>query len=962
MFEKEKKAFSIKIVGVSLIFIFGFFVSPLQADQNDRNMKVFTDASSNNFPPVNFLDKDKNLQGFGRELSDAVMNAVGAKVKHIHSPHWVEVLEWLESGQADFIHDTGYTKERDKFLDYTAPVLEMPEMIFVRRDQFDITGIKSLKDKKLACVNQHISHLYIQNFPEITCQIVDTPSEGLYKLISEEVDAFVYPEQVVLYLAQNLRLIDKIKTTGEPLRTLTWSMVVKEGNKELLTLLNRGIEKVKNSGEYQRIYDKWWGKQRFFGYTKREVGIITIASVIMAIGALSFLFLLLYAYKLRTHRKNLTTEIHNRTQAEVALQQTEERYRLAMAASKDGLWDWDIGSDAVYYSPSCSELLGDAELASSFDSLKERLHPDEKQKFSSIFESHLEGKTEHCYLEHRLRGANGEWRWVLTRGQVAERDTNNKALRMLGIIKDISERKQIEKILEQQRYFIDKAQEMALIGAWTLEIQDNKLFWSEETYKIFGVPANAELTYEIFINCVHPDDRIYVDKEWHNALLHHSYDIEHRIIVNDEVGWVREKAEFELNEKDECIRAVGFVQDITGYKTIENELKESEQKFYKLFKASPAGMVITTVTEGTVYDMNESFSRITGYSREESIGHTSVDLGFWLNPEDRSKATDLLHKYGKFRQEIFEYQNKSGEICSGLMSAEIIEIQSEKFIFTTLEDITDRKKIEMALIQSEEKFRQFFKNQPTYCYIVSPDGMILDINKSALYVLGYDRNEIIGKPLNTIYAKESFSQLKLNSEIWLKTGVLNDVSMVLQTKRGEKRNVIVSASAVRNSKQELLHSISVQKDITEFKALEKQIQQSQKMEAIGTLSGGIAHDFNNLLYPILGHIEMLIIDSPENSPDQESFKEIQNAALRAKELVKQILAFSRQEKTQLKLIKLHPIVEEALSLIRSSIPTTIDINQDIQKDCGMIKADPNQIHQVIMNLATNAYLSISVEK
>ncbi|MDA3791934.1 MAG: response regulator [Desulfobacula sp.] len=151
-------------------------------------------------------------------------------------------------------------------------------------------------------------------------------------------------------------------------------------------------------------------------------------------------------------------------------------------------------------------------------------------------------------------------------------------------------------------------------------------------------------------------------------------------------------------------------------------------------------------------------------------------------------------------------------------------------------------------------------------------------------------------------------------------------------------------------------------DITERKQMEEQtkklesrLQQAQKMESIGTLAGGIAHDFNNILSPIVGYTEMLLEDVSEDSPFKNSLNQIYTSALRAQSLVKQILTFSRQESSELMLMKMQPIVKEALKLIRSTIPTTIDIKQDIYSDCGVIKADPTQIHQIVMNLTTNAY-------
>ncbi|MBU8848355.1 MAG: response regulator [Desulfobacterales bacterium] len=156
-------------------------------------------------------------------------------------------------------------------------------------------------------------------------------------------------------------------------------------------------------------------------------------------------------------------------------------------------------------------------------------------------------------------------------------------------------------------------------------------------------------------------------------------------------------------------------------------------------------------------------------------------------------------------------------------------------------------------------------------------------------------------------------------------------------------------------KDDTISKMTVFSDTTNLKKIEAQLQQSQKMESIGTLAGGIAHDFNNILFPIMGRTEMLLQDIPEDSPFHASLNEIFTSALRASDLVKQILTFSRQDTNELSLMKIQPVIKEALKLIRSTIPTTIEIKQYIRNDCGAIKADPTQIHQVVMNLTTNAY-------
>ena len=137
--------------------------------------------------------------------------------------------------------------------------------------------------------------------------------------------------------------------------------------------------------------------------------------------------------------------------------------------------------------------------------------------------------------------------------------------------------------------------------------------------------------------------------------------------------------------------------------------------------------------------------------------------------------------------------------------------------------------------------------------------------------------------------------------------------------------------------------------------MEAKLQQAKKMEAIGALAGGIAHDFNNVLYSIIGYTELTMDDVPEGSLAQKNLTEVLKGAMRAKDMVRQILAFSRKDDIQKKPVKIQPVVKEALKLLRSSIPATIEIRQSIDEDCGPVLAASTQIHQVVMNLATNAY-------
>ncbi|MEA2083258.1 MAG: ATP-binding protein [Thermodesulfobacteriota bacterium] len=223
------------------------------------------------------------------------------------------------------------------------------------------------------------------------------------------------------------------------------------------------------------------------------------------------------------------------------------------------------------------------------------------------------------------------------------------------------------------------------------------------------------------------------------------------------------------------------------------------------------------------------------------------------------------------------------------------------------------------------------------------------------------KEDLEGKKLwNTLDREEAKASIACNKEVFRgKKQILTEEW--LRNGKGEPRALAVVRTPKLDRNGNIEYLMCTARDITERyqmekekKKLEARLQQAQKMEAIGTLAGGIAHDFNNILVPILGYSEMLLNDAPDDSDLKRDLNEIYNGAKRARDLVKQILAFSRQREYDLKPIKVHLVVKEALTLIRALIPVTIDIMQNI-KDCGLVMGDYTQIHQVVMNLFTNAY-------
>lgn len=276
-------------------------------------------------------------------------------------------------------------------------------------------------------------------------------------------------------------------------------------------------------------------------------------------------------------------------------------------------------------------------------------------------------------------------------------------------------------------------------------------------------------------------------------------------------------------------------------------------------------------------------------------------------------------------------------------------------------EIQERHKAEMELRERKEFLDTILNSIEEGIGIVDPDENIIFCNNSFARIMEYPQEKLIGVNLFDIFPQET-QALILEETQKRKKGEKSTYKLYYYTPAGKKKYIRVNITPWFNDKNEFIGAIGAIMDTTsqvlaeENKAMiETQLRQAQKLETIGTLAGGIAHDFNNILVPIIGYTEMSLELLTDNKQVRSNLEKILKSSKRAKELIKQILTFSRQDKVGLEPVEIHSLVKEALKLIRSSFPTTIEIRQHIDENCGTILADPTQIHQVLMNLCTNAY-------
>ncbi|HBG21168.1 MAG TPA: hypothetical protein DDY32_18350 [Desulfobulbaceae bacterium] len=407
-----------------------------------------------------------------------------------------------------------------------------------------------------------------------------------------------------------------------------------------------------------------------------------------------------------------------------------------------------------------------------------------------------------------------------------------------------------------------------------------------------------------------------------------------------------------------------FEEGIELRKQQEARLRESESRFRVMFEQAAVGVAQIDTATGRFVRINQKYCDIVGYSPEEmenlnsqTITHPD-DLPLDLAQMERLK-TEQIHEFSMEKR----YIRKHGGIVWVMLTVSPMWAESTKPTchIAIVQDISKRKQAERLVYENEERLRAVLEQSPIGIAL-SRDGIRLDANRAFLLMFGYEEvAELKGKPLLNQIAPHCRPEMRSRVE---KRTQGENVENMYETfglrKDGTEFPVLVSATIIHLPDGPA--TVSFYTDLTAQKqaeqerhSLQAQLAQAQKMEAIGTLAGGIAHDFNNILGAVLGYAEVAREECPSGSQVAQDLDQVILAGTRAKDLVKQILAFSRQAETEKIPLLPASIVKETIKLLRSSLPSTIDIRQNIDGQTAPILADPTQIHQILINLCTNAF-------
>jgi len=528
------------------------------------------------------------------------------------------------------------------------------------------------------------------------------------------------------------------------------------------------------------------------------------------------------------------------------------------------------------------------------------------------------------------------------------RDGNGDVLYYEGTVEDITERKQAEQALKASetrfRSLIEHSMDLlVIIGA------DGRLrYASPSATLLLGYDPGELMGHDVF-SYVHPDHVLGARAALGRALQGDTASIRETFRFRHRDGSWRALESVVTNLLDEPTVAgvVLNARDVTDRSRAEEELRASEERLQSLFAGIDDALFVHD-TEGWIIDCNDAACRHFGYTREELFAMRTSEVDA---PEFASRFRERLEEQlrsGRFSWEGV-HVTKDGRRVAVDIHSTVIDYHGTKAVLAVMRDITERKGSEEALRRSEADFRGLVEHAPLGIYRSTRSGQFLTVNPALIKMLGYAWAEDV---LRLDMAHDVYAEPAERDRLIRETPYQTEV----QWKRRDGSHITVRLTShglpSRAGEEESYEGLV--EDVTEQRSLENQYRQAQRMEAVGRLAGGVAHDFNNILTAITGYSDLLLEDLGPDDPKRSDVEEIQAAALRAAALTRQLLAFSRKQVLQTRVLDLNVVVQTLEKMLHRLIGEDVKLEFSLASALGAVRADPGQIEQIVLNLAVNS--------
>jgi PAS domain S-box-containing protein len=575
----------------------------------------------------------------------------------------------------------------------------------------------------------------------------------------------------------------------------------------------------------------------------------------------------------------IVLDITGRKQAELALAESEGRFRLAMEATSDGLWDWDIGTGDTYFSPGHGRMLGygPGEFSQRAESWEKQIHPEDHERVLAVNQACIDGIRPAFEVEYRLRHRDGSWKWILGRGRAVARDGGGRALRMVGTQVDITAQVQAREDLRYSKdlYAVLSEANRAIVGC----AGRDALF--RETVRICAELGHFELTWigepdpareRILVAAAHGPSLDYLDGIQISALADHPsgqgptgtcFREVRTVIAQDwaadpSVGFwkgkglaagIRSSAALPVLQEGRVavvltlyskepgfflpdrLHLLGQLAEGLGHalerfasedlrRRATAALQESEEKFARSFRGASMLMTLSDLETDSYEDVNDAFLQASGFAREEVVGRTSLELG-WITPEDRAELRRRMLEDGGIHGHTLVTHAKDGRTLTCLFSGELVTIGGRSRMLATAQDITDRKKAEAELKASEARHRLLADNATDVIWTMDLQGRFTYVSPSVEKLRGYTAEEVLAQSIDEALTPESaqvaHKELSTALEQLAATGNLQTFRGELEQpcKNGSTIWTEVTTSGLRDDSGQVVGIIGVTRDVTE---------------------------------------------------------------------------------------------------------------------------------------------------
>ncbi len=502
-------------------------------------------------------------------------------------------------------------------------------------------------------------------------------------------------------------------------------------------------------------------KSELYAGALRESIIVGMAGLLALFGAGATLYLF-------RQRKQLT--LANRMhQAQAERLQALRLLAAISDSSTDAIFVKDLEGHYLLFNREAGRVTGKApaDVLGRDDST---LFPPDQAVDTRVNDQEVIALNQTITFEEKLNTVDGEVTFLATKGPL--RDTEGKLIGVFGVSRDITALKDAESTLKESMLALNEAQAIARIGSWTMDIALDQLIWSEETHRIFGIPFGAPLNHQVFLGCIHADDRAQVIAHWNAALAGAPYDLEYRIVVAGETRWVKARAVVYRDADGQPMQAVGTAQDISERKRAEELLEQSEERLALAFDASDEGLWDWDLRSGLAY-LSPRYYEMTGYQP----GEVTPDLEFFkrlVHPDDLDRALGLInaHLAGQAPDSVYDYRmlTKSGEVKWMLGKGRVVERGPDGAplrMVGTIADISTRKQMEETLKASEARYRAVLDYAADAVVVADADGRFVYANQQAAKLSGSEIGALLGMGIADVVPEGdlesvmvSFGQLK----------------------------------------------------------------------------------------------------------------------------------------------------------------------------------------------------------